>query len=143
MPIVYPFNIWVYLYILFLWAFVARFLILMTESKGSFFLYLQNFFYTSKLFLNSQKILWPFNKTCRHHTPKIMSTSGNQNISWKSISKSQNISPEVDFQKSKCITGSQLPKVKNHHRKSTSESQIIFPKVDFRKSKKFFGSWLP
>jgi len=45
-----------------------------------------------------------------------MSTSGNQNIS-----------PEVDFRKSKMTSGSQ---------KSS-------PEVDFRKSKKTFGSRLP
>jgi len=78
-------------------------------------------------------------KTRRHHTPKIMSTS-----------ESQNISPEVDFRKSKCITGSQLPEVKNYHRKSTSGSPKIFLEVDFSKSKnipgsqkKFSESWLP
>ena len=82
-------------------------------------------------FLNSQKTLWPFKKTRKHHTPKIMSTYGSQNI-WlsevkiyhqKSIFGRQNISLEVDFRKSKYITRSRLPKIKNHHRKSTSGSQ--------------------
>jgi len=112
-------------------------------NKGSFFLYLQNFFYTSKIFLNSQKILWPFKETRGHHTPKIMSTSGSQNIwlpkvkiyHWKLTFESPNISPEVDFWKSKCITGSWLPKVKMYHRKLTSRSQKVSPKVNFRKSK--------
>jgi len=44
-----------------------------------------------------------------------------------STSGSQNISPEVDFRKSKM----------------TSESQNVSPEVDFRKSKKIFGSRLP
>jgi len=89
--------------------------------KGYFFLYLQNFFYTSKLFLNFQKILWPIKKIRRHHTLKIMSTSGSQNI-WL---------PEVkiyNFRKSKYITGSRFSEIKN-----TSESQNVSPEVDFRK----------
>jgi len=48
---------------------------------------------------------------------------------------SQNISPEVNFRKSKYITGSRLLEVKNYYRKSTSENQKTLPKVDFRKSK--------
>jgi len=39
------------------------------------------------------------------------------------ISGNQKSSPEVDFRKSKIITGSRLPEVKKHHRKSTTESQ--------------------
>jgi len=58
-------------------------------------------------------------------------------------SGSQNISPEVDFRKSKIITGSRLSEVKNHHRKSTSGSQKSSPEVDFRKSKNITGSRLP
>jgi len=58
-------------------------------------------------------------------------------------SGSQNISSEVDFRKSKIITGSRLPEVKNHHRKSTSGSQKSSPEVDFRKSKIITGSRLP
>jgi len=60
-------------------------------------------------------------------------TSESQNILRKSISGSQNISPEVDFRKSKCITGSQLTEVKNHHRKSKIISVSRLPEVDFRK----------
>ena len=102
---------------------------------GSFFLYLQNFFYTSKLSLNFQKSLWPFKETRRHHTPKIMSF-GNQNI-WlpelkiyqrKSTSGSQNVSPNS--------------KVKDYHWKSTSESKKIFPKINFWKLKDIPGSRL-
>ena len=77
------------------------------SSLGSFFLHLQNFFYTSKFFLNSQNTLWPFKKIRRHYTSKIMSTFGSQNI-W-------------------------LPEVKIYHRKSTSESQNVLPEVDFQK----------
>jgi len=113
---------------------------------GSFFLHLQNFFYTSKISLNSQKTLWSFKETRRHHTPRIMSTFRSQNI-WlpevkiyhrKSNFRSQNISSEVNFRKSKCITGSRLSEVKNYHQKSTPENQKIFPEVDFRKSKNIF-----
>jgi len=57
-------------------------------------------------------------------------TSGSQNISpevdfrkSKIITGNQKLSPEVDFRKSKNITGSRLSEVKKHHRKSTSESQ--------------------
>jgi len=111
---------------------------------GSFFLHLQNFFYTFKLSLNFQKTLWPFKKIHRHRTSKIMSTSGNQNI-WlpevkiyhqKSIFRCKNVSPEVDFRKLKIITGNRLSKVKKYFQKSTSGNQKIFPEVDFRKSKK-------
>ena len=79
-------------------------------SLGSFFLHLQAFFCTSKIFLNSQNILWLFKEIHGHHTPK--NTSESQNI-WlsevkiyhqKSTFRSQNISPEVDFQKSKNFT---------------------------------------
>jgi len=35
----------------------------------------------------------------------------------------KNIPPKVDFRKSKCITGSWLPKIKNYHWKSTSRIQ--------------------
>ena len=118
---------------------------------GSFFLHLQNFFYTFKLSLNYLKTLWSFKEICRHHTLKIMSTSESQNI-WfsevkiyhrKSTFGSQNVSPKVDFRKSKYITGSRLPEVKNYHRKSTSGSQKIFSEVDFQKSKNIPGTWLP
>jgi len=33
------------------------------------------------------------------------------------------------------ITGSRLPKVKNHYRKSTSRNKKTLPEVDFQKSK--------
>jgi len=56
---------------------------------------------------------------------------------------SQNISPKVDFRKSKIITGSRLPEVKNHHRKSTPGSQKSSPEVDSRKSKNITESRLP
>ena len=98
------------------------------SSVGSFLLHLQNFFYISKLSFNSQKFFWPFNKLRSHHTPKLCRL------------------PEVkiyDFQKSKYINGSQLPKIKNHHRKSTSGSQKSSPEVDFRKSKIITGNRLP
>jgi len=80
-----------------------------------------------------------------------MSTSESQNIQLpeikiyhrKSTSESQNISPEVDFRKSKYITGSRLPKVKIYHRKSTSETQKSLPEVNFRKSKIITGNRLP
>jgi len=54
-------------------------------------------------------------------------------------SGSQNISPKIDFRKSKCITGSRLPEIKNYHRKSTSESLKIFSEV----KKSILGSRLP
>jgi len=46
-----------------------------------------------------------------------------------------NISPKVDFQKSKCIIGSRLSKVKMYHRELTSGSKKLSLEVDFRKSK--------
>ena len=54
----------------------------------------------------------------------------------KSTFGSQNISPEVDFlHKSKCITKSRLPEVKNknYYRKLTSESQKTLLEVGLRK----------
>jgi len=60
----------------------------------------------------------------------------------KSTSGSQNVSPEVDFHKSKYITGSRLLKVKIYQRKSTFGSQNISSKVDFQKSKYITGSQL-
>jgi len=59
------------------------------------------------------------------------------------ISGSQNISPKVDFRKSKYITESRLPKVKIYHRKSTSGSRKSLPKVNFRISKNIIGNRLP
>jgi len=67
---------------------------------------------------------------------------------------------EVNFQKSKCITESQLPEVKmfigsrlsdvnispevkNYHWKSTFESQKLSPEVNFQKSKNVTGSRFP
>jgi len=38
-------------------------------------------------------------------------------------SGSKNISPKVNFWKSKIITGSLLPEIKKHYQKSTSENQ--------------------
>jgi len=46
------------------------------------------------------------------------------------ISENQNISLEVDFRKSKCITENQ-----KYYRKTTSENQNVSPKLNFRKSK--------
>jgi len=103
-------------------------------APPKFILHLQTFF----KFLNNSL-------TRRHHTFKIMLTSRSQNI-WlskvkiyhrKSTFISQNISPEVDFQKSKYITESRLLEVKINHRKSTSGNQKSSPEVDFRKSKIF------
>jgi len=116
------------------------------------------FFCTSKISLNSQKILWPFKEIHGHHTPKIYSEYRLPKIKiydfrkskyitrsrlpevklyrWKSTSESQNISLEFDFQKSKYITRSRLPEVKMYHQKSTSGSQKLLSEVDLRKSKK-------
>ena len=83
----------------------------------------KHFFCTSKIFLNSQKTLWSFKETHGHHIPKLL--------------------PDVDFRKSKYITGSRFLEVKIYHRKLISESQNISPEVDFRKSKYITGSQLP
>ena len=85
------------------------------------------FFCTSKIFLNSPNTLWPFKKTHGHHTSKIFPEV--KMYHRKSTSENQNISPEVDFQKSKIITGSRLPKIKKHYRKSTSENQKTLRKL--------------
>ncbi|QCD87347.1 protein disulfide-isomerase A1 [Vigna unguiculata] len=62
----------------------------------------------------------------------------------KSTSESQNISSEVDFRKSKCITRSRLPEIKMYHRKSKiiTRSQLPEVKKYSRKStsgKKYMG----
>jgi len=83
-------------------------------NQGSFFLHLQNFFYTSKLSLNFPKTLWPADTT----PPKLCRL------------------PEIkiyDFRKSKYITESRFSEVKIYHWKSTSKSQNISPEVDFQK----------
>jgi len=49
----------------------------------------------------------------------LQSKRGNYDV------ESQNISPEVNFRKSKYITRSRLLEVKKHYRKLTSESQKI------------------
>jgi len=105
-------------------------LIIQQHLCGSFFLHLQNFFYTSKLFLNSQKTLWPFKKIHRYHTSKIMSTFESQNI-WL---------PKVKIYHRKSIFESQkwLPEVKMYHRKSTSRIQKIF---DFQEVKEKFSDF--
>jgi len=101
---------------------------------GSFFLHLQNFFYTSKLSLNSQKILLSFKETATPH-PKIMSTSDSQNILFPEV--------KIYHRKSTSENQNESPEVKNYHQKSTSGSQKIFPKVNFRKSKNIPRSRFP
>jgi len=105
----------------------------------------KHFFCTSNIFLNFQKTLWPFKKIHGHHTPKITSRCWFSEVKiyhQKSTSGSQNISLEINFQKSKYITGSRLPKIKIYHRKSTSGSQNVSSEVDFQKSKCITGSRL-
>ena len=115
------------------------------EKGGSFFLHLC-FFCSSKISSNSQNTLWPFKETHKHHTPKNTFGCRLPEVKIyhrKSTSRSQNISPEVDFRKSKYITGSRPPEVKNNYRKLTSENKKTLPKVDFRKSKNITESRLP
>ena len=103
--------------------------------KGSFFLHLQSFLLNLQNFFKfPKKPLWLFKEIHEHHTPKITFgcrlpevkiydfrkskyIAGSRFLELKiyhrkSTFESQNISPEVDFQKSKCITESQLPEVK-------------------------------
>jgi len=102
------------------------------------------FFCTSKFFLNFQKVLRPFKKPTDITLPKLLLDIDFQKSNYM-ISGSQNISPKVNFQKSKYITRSRLPKVNFRKSKYITGSQLpeikitgsqkILPEVDFRKSK--------
>ena len=101
-------------------------------------MHFQNFFYISKIFLNFQKILWPFKKPTYTTPPKLFSnvdfrkskymTFRSQNVSPEVDIRKSKCSPEVDFRKSKYITRSWLSKIKMYHRKSTSGSQNVHRK---------------
>ena len=114
--------------------------------KGSFFLYLQNFFYIFKIFLNSQNTLWLFKKLTDTTPLKITSGGWLPEVKIYDFRKSKNIWLSkikiYDFRKSKYITESWLLEVKIYHRKLIFGSQSISLEVDFRKSKYITGNRL-